>query len=135
MDDPVFVAINPEGVFVIDLDDVVGAQLHAFQIPNLSFKNQPKNYLVSVSGKLHHDYYSMYITITLQPMNAGFATNGSPRPRGSYIITRAHGLPNLGAPVSQTSTVTLRMIYFTTWEVLFTPGDSDVYMTINLVAL
>ena len=24
MDDPVFVAINPEGVFVIDLDDVVG---------------------------------------------------------------------------------------------------------------
>ena len=69
MDDPVFVAINPEGVFVIDLDDVVGAQLHAFQIPNLSFKNHPKNYLVSVSGKLHHDYYSMYITITLQPMN------------------------------------------------------------------
>ena len=33
--------------------------------------------------------------------------------------------------MSPTSTVTLRMIYFTTWEVMFTPGDSDVYMTIN----
>ena len=33
--------------------------------------------------------------------------------------------------MSHTSKVTLIMIYFTTWEVMFTPGDSDVYMTIN----
>ena len=57
MDDPVFVAVNTEGVFVIDLDDVV----RAFEKPNLSSKNQPKNSLVSL-GKLYHDYYDVYIT-------------------------------------------------------------------------
>ena len=61
---------------------------------------------------------------------SGVATNGRRRVRGSQILIRAPGLTNLGAQVSPTSTVTLRMIYFTTGEIMFTPADSNVYMTI-----
>ena len=43
-----------------------------------------------------------------------FATNGGPRVRGPQILIRAPGLTNLGDRLSPTTTVTLRMIYFTT---------------------
>ena len=48
-----------------------------------------------------------------------FVTSGSPRVRGPQILIRAPGLTNLGDPVSPTTTVTLRMIYFTTGETMF----------------
>ena len=48
-----------------------------------------------------------------------FATNGSPRVRDPHILIRAPGLTNLGDRLSPTTTVTLRMIYFTTlWKCL-----------------
>ena len=57
----------------------------------------------------------------------------SPRVNGSQIVIRAQGCINLRADMSPTTTVLntpISMIYFTTGEVMFTPGDSDVYMTI-----
>ena len=45
-----------------------------------------------------------------------FATNGGPRVRGPQILIRAPGLTNLGDRLSPTTTVTLRMIYFTTLQ-------------------
>ena len=45
---------------------------------------------------------------------AAFATNGGPRVHGPQILIRAPGLTNLGDHVSPTTTMTLRMIYFTT---------------------
>ena len=57
-------------------------------------------------------------------LNPGFATNGSPRVRGPQILIRAPGLTNLGVHVSPTTRVTLRMIYFTTGETMFTAADS-----------
>ena len=56
--------------------------------------------------------------------DAAFAINWSPRVRGPQILIRAPGLTNLGDCVSPTTTVTLRMIYFTTTvcEIMFTPA-------------
>ncbi len=51
---------------------------------------------------------------------SAFATSGSPRVCGPQILVRAPGWTNLGDPVSPTTTVTLRMIYFiTTGETMF----------------
>ena len=52
--------------------------------------------------------------VCILPIHTAFATNGGPRVRGPQILIRAPGLTNLGDCLSPTTTVTLRMIYFTT---------------------
>ena len=64
--------------------------------------------------------YERTCIVNIPREEAAFATNGSPRVYGPQILIRAPGLTNLGDCLSPTTTVTLRMIYLTTGEIMFT---------------